>query len=572
MSFKLHRLVAMTLIIALLIVPLASVYARDEVRTDLLPMLKVAAQNGIQDRYIVVFRDNAPASARSDAAQAAEAQGATIHYTYSAAIRGFAATLPAQALNGLRHNPNVEYIEADQIVTLDGTQAATQTGATWGLDRIDQRNLPLSTTYTYNYTGSGVRVYIIDTGIRRTHTQFGGRAVHGYTAINDGRGSDDCNGHGTHVAGTVGGSTYGVAKSVSLVAVRVLDCNGSGTNSGVIAGVDWVTANRVRPAAANMSLGGGASSALDTAVNNSINSGVTYAIAAGNSNANACNYSPARVAAAITVGSTTSTDARSSFSNYGSCLDIFAPGSSITSAWNTSDTATNTISGTSMATPHVAGVAALYLQANTGASPTAVRDAIVNGATTGVLTSIGTGSPNRLLYSLLSGGTSPTPTPTPVPPTATPPPGGTNIIVNPGFEDGTTGWTQYSSGGYQIITTTRPHTGSYSAYLCAYNYCTEYVQQTITVPSNGTLTYWWYMTSNEGTSTAYDYLRVRLYTTGGSLITTLRTWSNRDTRGVWAQDSISLSGYAGQTVVLRFMGTTDSYLTSAFFVDDVSVK
>jgi subtilisin family serine protease len=345
--------------------------------------------------------DKSAAAGRRDAAKdQARANGGRVHFSYGSALRGFAATLPAKAVDRLRANPDVAYIEADTEVSADTTQSP----ATWGLDRIDQRALPLNNAYTYTPTGSGVRAYIIDTGIRRTHSQFGGRAVSGYTAINDGRGTDDCNGHGTHVAGTVGGSTYGVAKSVSLYAVRVLDCAGSGTNSGVIAGVDWVTANRVRPAVANMSLGGGVSTALDTAVNNSINSGVTYAVAAGNDNTNACNSSPARTAAAVTVGSSTSTDARSSFSNYGTCLDLFAPGSSITSAWHTSDSATNTINGTSMATPHVAGVAALYLQGNTGASASTVRDAIVNTSTSGVVTGAGTGSPNRLLYSPLTGG------------------------------------------------------------------------------------------------------------------------------------------------------------------------
>src|SRR5262249_51466616 len=245
---------------------------------------------------------------------------------------------------------------------------ATQSNATWGIDRIDQRNLPLSGTYTYNFTGAGVHAYIIDTGIRATHQNFGGRvSSQGFTAINDGNGTNDCNGHGTHVSGTVGSSTYGVAKGVTLHAVRVLSCSGSGSTSGVIAGVDWVTQNRILPAVANMSLGGGVSTALDTAVNNSINSGVTYAIAAGDTNP--CTLSPARVAAALTVGATTMTDARSSFSNFGTCVDLFAPGSSITSTWNTSDTATNTISGTSMATPHVTGVAALYLQQFGNQSP-----------------------------------------------------------------------------------------------------------------------------------------------------------------------------------------------------------
>jgi subtilisin family serine protease len=380
------------------------------------PVLGTDSATAIPDRYIVIFKKGVGRAAESTVIDSVEALGGTIHFTYSSALNGFAATIPSDALETVRSNTTIAYIEADQYVRLSDTQQ----NATWGLDRIDQRDLPLSTTYTYNYTGAGVRVYIIDTGIRRTHSQFGGRALHGYTAINDGNGSNDCNGHGTHVAGTVGGSTYGVAKSVTLYAVRVLNCSGSGSNSGVIAGVDWVTQNHVDPAVANMSLGGGASSALDTAVNNSINAGVTYAIAAGNSNANACNYSPARVAAAVTVGSTTSTDARSSFSNYGTCLDIFAPGSSITSAWHTSDSATNTISGTSMASPHVAGAAALYLDENPGASPTTVRNALVNNATLNHVSNPGSGSPNRLLYTL-TGGSPPPPNPTPTP---TPPPGG----------------------------------------------------------------------------------------------------------------------------------------------------
>jgi subtilisin family serine protease len=243
-----------------------------------------------------------------------------------------------------------------------------------------------------------VNVYVVDTGIRRTHTQFGGRAFSAFTAINDGRGSTDCHGHGTHVAGTVGGSTHGVAKRARLHAVRVLGCDGYGATSGVIAGVDWVRANHVKPAVANMSLGGSPSSSLDTAVRNSIAAGVTYAIAAGNSNANAANFSPSRVSEAIIVGSSTSSDVRSSFSNYGSVVDIFAPGSSIPSAWSTSDTATRSISGTSMASPHVAGVAARYLQTHPSASPATVRSALVSASTTGRLSGLPTGTANRLLF------------------------------------------------------------------------------------------------------------------------------------------------------------------------------
>jgi serine protease len=360
-------------------------------------------ENAIRDQYIVVLHDEEPSRAGMSVAVLARSmaagRGGRVTRIYERVLKGFAVSMPAQAARALANDPRVRYIEQDSLMyALD-----TQTNATWGLDRIDQRDLPLSTMYTYDPTGANVHGYIIDTGISSTHTEFGGRvSAVGYTAINDGRGTNDCNGHGTHVAGTVGGAIYGVAKQVTLHAVRVLNCSGSGTTSGVIAGVDWVTNNHVKPAVANMSLGGGASTALDDAVRTSIAAGVTYSIAAGNSNVNACGSSPARVGEALTVGASTSSDSRASFSNYGSCVDLFAPGSSIRSAWYTSDTATNTISGTSMAAPHVAGVAALYLDADPSASPATVNAAVVDIATAGRLTSIGSGSPNRLLYSLFS--------------------------------------------------------------------------------------------------------------------------------------------------------------------------
>jgi subtilisin family serine protease len=363
------------------------------------PAAPVAAVVAADDSYIVVFRDDV-GDVPGLSAQLAAASRAEITHVYRHALRGFAARIPPQAVEALRRNPSVAYIEADQVLSI----VTTQTNATWGLDRIDQRDLPLNGTYVYNADGTGVRAYIIDTGIRASHQEFGGRVSGGFTSISDGNGTNDCNGHGTHVAGTVGGTVYGVAKKVALIPVRVLNCQGSGTTSGVIAGVDWVTANHVKPAVANMSLGGGASSSLDNAVANSIAAGVTYAVAAGNSNANACNYSPARAGPALTVGATTSTDARASYSNFGSCLDLFAPGSSITSAWSTSNTATNTISGTSMASPHVAGVAALILQGSPAASPATVGQAITSNATTGKVTNAGSGSPNRLLYMGFIGG------------------------------------------------------------------------------------------------------------------------------------------------------------------------
>jgi subtilisin family serine protease len=347
----------------------------------------------ISDSYIVSLRDGT-SNVDETAKRLASKYGGTVRQTYDAALRGFEVSLSEKAARRLAANPAVSYVEQNHTIQL----AATQTNPpSWGLDRIDQRNLPLDNRYTFPTTAASVHAYIIDTGIRFTHTTFGGRATSGFDAV-DGGSADDCNGHGTHVAGTVGGSQYGVAKAVRLVAVRVLNCSGSGTTAQVVAGINWVTGHAIKPAVANMSLGGGPSTSIDSAVSRSISSGVTYAIAAGNSNANACNFSPARVPAAITVGATDRTDRRASFSNFGTCVDIFAPGVGITSSWNTSNTATNTISGTSMATPHVTGAAALVLAAHPTFSPSQVRNQLVADATTGHVINAGTGSPNRLLF------------------------------------------------------------------------------------------------------------------------------------------------------------------------------
>ncbi len=350
----------------------------------------------IPERYVVVFKDTV-ANPPNKAVNLMRGSHGELHFTYSHAIKGFAATIPAAAYQAIRMNPNVDYIEQDFTVSL----RATQDNATWGLDRIDQRFLPLDGKYRHEFTGADTYAFIIDTGIRADHAEFAGRVEAGFTAIAEG-GTDDCNGHGTHVAGTVGGTVYGVAKEVTLIPVRVLDCNGSGTLSGVIAGVDWVAGQSgKRPAVANMSLGGGASSSLDGAVANAHDAGVTMVVAAGNDNADACSYSPAREPSAITVGSTTSADERSGFSNYGSCVNVFAPGSRITSAYHTGTSATAVMSGTSMASPHVAGVAALLLEQAPAASPDEVRAAILDSATQDIVTA-SLSAANDLLYSLVS--------------------------------------------------------------------------------------------------------------------------------------------------------------------------
>ncbi|AXQ15934.1 S8 family peptidase [Shewanella algae] len=366
----------------------------------------------IKDQYIVVFNTPAvinlndpngvSAYASSMGARLANEHGIEVRQNFGNSLNGVLVKANGAQIQSLLKDPNIKYVEQDQRVSIEPMveAAGDQGGATWGLDRIDQRDLPLNSNYHYDYDGSGVTAFVIDTGVRNTHNEFGGRASSGYDFIDNDNDSSDCNGHGTHVAGTIGGSTYGVAKNVNIVGVRVLNCSGSGTNSGVISGINWVKNNAQGPSVANMSLGGGASQALDDAVNAAVAAGISFVVAAGNDNSNACNYSPARAANAVTVGSTTSTDSRSSFSNYGTCLDIYAPGSSITSAWYNSNSATNTISGTSMASPHVAGVAALYLAENPALSPTQLTNLLVSRASSGKVGDAKTGSPNKLLYSL----------------------------------------------------------------------------------------------------------------------------------------------------------------------------
>lgn len=367
----------------------------------------------IPDQYIVVFKRETTEPGKL-AAQLAQQHGGKLLRSYGHAIKGFSVRLPARAIAALKQHPLVDWVEQDATVSLNEDMTsppAQQSNATWGLDRVDQSSSSLNGLYLHQYTGSGVHAFVVDTGILAEHQDFGGRVVGGYSTIDDGRGTTDCNGHGTHVAGTLGGSQWGVAKKVRLVPVRVLDCAGSGSTSGVIAGIDWLASqSAMRPAVANMSLGGGYSSSLNSAVAGAVSKGVTMVVAAGNSNADACNYSPSSEPSAITVGATTSSDARAAYSNYGKCLDLFAPGSSISSAWHTATDASATLNGTSMASPHVAGIAALALAANGTASPASVTDFLLANATSGVVGNAGSGSPNRLAYSMAAGAPA-TPTP-----------------------------------------------------------------------------------------------------------------------------------------------------------------
>jgi subtilisin family serine protease len=370
------------------------------------------APDAIAGRYLVVLNET---PTRAEAEALAERYGGRLDRAFSVALPGFAASMDAASARKLAAHPAVESVQQDRRVSALGQQTSPPS---WGLDRIDQPDLPLSGGYTYPSLASAVRVYVLDTGILVGHTDFGGRAVHGFDFVSNDGDASDCHGHGTHVAGTVGGAAHGVAKGVQLVAVRVLDCTGVGSYTGIISAIDWITATAPRPAVVNMSLGGSASTLVDNAVRASIAAGVTFALAAGNSAGDACAVSPARTSEALTVGATDSTDARASFSNFGSCVDIFAPGVSIRSAYHTGTSVTADMNGTSMATPHVAGAASLFLAANPTATPAQVAGGLAAAGRSGVVGNPGTGSANLLLQV----GNWPAVDPGPVtPPVITPP-------------------------------------------------------------------------------------------------------------------------------------------------------
>ncbi|HYI02556.1 Ig-like domain-containing protein [Hyalangium sp.] len=370
------------------------------------PKLFRAGLDGLPGRYIVVFEDSgerslraSPLEVRKTSEALTRAHGGTVRRVYASALKAFSASLTEEEAQRLSEDPSVRYVQQQRLFSAEGVQLH----ATWGLDRVDQRYQPLDERYTYEYTGAGVHMYILDTGILGTHVEFAGRMGNGFDSIGDGMGPTDCHGHGTHVAGTAGGTTYGVAKGVTLHPVRVLDCTGNGSTEQVLSGIDWVTANHVSPAVVNMSLTGSIDPVIDDAIVQSIAAGVTYVVGAGNDGWDACNNTPAHLPQAVTVGSTSALDIMSFFSNYGTCVDLFAPGEEITSAWATGDTDTHSTSGTSMATPHAAGAAALYLEGHPTATPAQVAEELSARGTHGVVEGADMDSPNVLLHTACMG-------------------------------------------------------------------------------------------------------------------------------------------------------------------------
>ncbi len=478
------------------------------------------------------------------------------------ALVGQANPRAAEALlNAFKNNPHIEYVEPNYVYSADFTPNDPSLSQQWAWGVIQAFQ-----AWDVTQGSSSVTIAVVDTGIQNTHADLDAKGGGGYDFVSNDSTPQDGNGHGTHVSGTSAAETNnstggaGTCPNCRLMGVRVLDNNGSGTLANVASGITYAADNGAK--VVNLSLGGSGSTTLQNAVNYAWNAGVFLACAAGNSNTSSTtNAYPGAYTNCFAVASTTSSDARSSFSNYGTWVEVAAPGDGIYSTWNNGGY--NTISGTSMASPHVAGLAGLL--SSQGLTNAQIRDRICSTSDpisgTGTLWTCG-----RInAYRAVTGGTTPTPTPSP-----TPPPGG-GAIVNGGFESGTAPWVQSSTNGYQLIDTTRPHSGAYSAYLGGYNSGTDTIYQTVTIPANGTLRYWWYMTTSESGSTAYDYLRVRLYNTSGGLVATLRTFSNASGAGVWRQDSLSLASYAGQTLRIHFSATTDFSLPTSFFIDDVTL-
>jgi subtilisin family serine protease len=542
-------------LIAATSVPALAAVPTPETRTD-------ADPPAVAGQLLIKFKRATPAARRL---AAVEAHGGRV-FDRIAALDVEAAEFPSLTgradprardalLRSLKRLPDVESVEPNLIYQASFVPNDPGLGNQYAWSRIQA-----TAAWDVARGSASTVIAVVDTGVQRTHPDLDAKIRPGYDYVGLDTAPDDGNGHGTHVAGTAAAETdnatggAGTCPNCSVMPVRVLDNSGSGTLVNVANGIRFAADNGAR--VINLSLGGGGSSTLQSAVDYAWGRGVFLACAAGNSNTSStANAYPAAYPNCFAVAATTSSDARASYSNYGSWVEAAAPGSSIYSTWLGSGY--NTISGTSMATPHVAGLAGLL--AGQGLTNAQIRDRICATsdriAGTGSYWTCGRINAQRAVTNV-----------------GTPPPPPPQSLVNGGFENGTGPWSQVSSGGYNLITTNRPHTGAYSAWLGGYNGGSDAVSQTVTVPSNGTLTYWWYMTTQESGATPYDYLRVSLYSGSGALLATLRTYSNASGAGQWRQDSVSLAGYAGQSVRVSFTGTTDQSLPSSFYVDDVTLS